>query len=126
MGLRNAWMRLRATFRRGSAERELDDEIRFHIEQETAKYRAHGIAPDEARRRALAAFGGVERAKEDYRDQRGDRSAGDVATDVASALRLLRRNPTMAVTVIATLALGMGSVVAIFSAVSAVMLRPQP
>ncbi|MBC7895324.1 MAG: ABC transporter permease, partial [Cytophagaceae bacterium] len=79
-----------------------------------------------ARRRALAAFGGVERAKEDYRDHRGDRALGDFASDVSFALRLLRRNPTMALTVIATLALGMGSVVAIFSAVSAVMLRPLP
>ncbi|MBC7897789.1 MAG: hypothetical protein H7066_20385, partial [Cytophagaceae bacterium] len=73
MGLRNAWMRLRANFRRNGAERELDEEIRFHIEQETRKLEHTGVAPAEARRRALAAFGGVERAKEDYRDHRGDR-----------------------------------------------------
>src|SRR5262245_33215123 len=113
--LRNAWMRLRANFRRDRVELELEDEIRFHLEQETAKYVTSGVAPDEARRRALAAFGGVERAKEAYRDDRGDRPLSDFASDMAFALRLLRRNPTMAFTVIATLALGMGSVVAIFS-----------
>ncbi|MCC6317829.1 MAG: ABC transporter permease [Gemmatimonadaceae bacterium] len=126
MGFRNAWMRVRANFRRASDEQDLQDEIQFHLDQETAKHVRHGIPPDEARRRALAAFGGVERTKETYRDGRGDRPLADVGADLGFALRLLRRNPTLAGTVILTLALGMGSVVAIFSAVSAVILRPLP
>src|SRR5687767_8596786 len=99
MGLRAAWLRLRANFRRTTSERELDEEIGFHLEQETAKLERAGLPPAEARRRALAAFGGVERTKEDYRDGRGDRALSDLRTDLGFAARLLRRNPTLAFTV---------------------------
>ena len=63
--------RLRALLHRARAEAELDEELRFHLEMEIEKYLAAGLAPAEARRRALVAFGGVERAKEAWREEGG-------------------------------------------------------
>jgi hypothetical protein len=62
--------RLRAIVRGRTADRELDEEIRFHLEQETEKHLRLGLPPDEARRRALVAFGGVTVTHEEHRDSR--------------------------------------------------------
>lgn len=126
MTMRHLWMRVRALVFRARVEQELDDEITFHLEQEARRLVATGLAPAEARRRAVVAFGGVERVKETYRDGRGDRWWHDVSTDVRQGVRALVRRPTFTTTVVATLALGIGANVAIFSAVHAVVLRPLP
>jgi putative ABC transport system permease protein len=118
--------RLRALLRRGDVERELDEELRFHLELETEKNRGLGMDTAEARRRARVAFGGVERFKEEHRDGRGTRWLEDAVGDVRFALRTLRRAPALAAAAIITLALGLGANTAIFSAVNAVILRPLP
>ncbi len=118
--------RLRAMFRPSAADRSLSDEIRFHIELETEKNVRLGMAPDEARRRALAHFGGVQRVREDHRDVRPMRWLEDAIADSRFALRSLRRAPSLGVAAVVTLALGIGANVAIFSAVNAVVLRPLP
>ena len=119
-------VRLRALLRRGAAERELDDELRFHLEMETEKYVRMGLPPDEARRRAVLVFGGVERAKEAHRDVRGATLVEELAGDTRFALRTLRRSPALAGAAIVTLALGIGANAAIFAAVNAVILQPLP
>ena len=119
-------VRLRALTRRGVAERELDAELRFHLDMETEKNLRLGLPPDEARRRALVAFGGVERTKEAHRDVRGATLLEEVVGDARFALRTLRRAPTLAAAAIVTLALGIGANAAIFAAVDAVILRPLP
>ncbi len=124
--LRGLLVRLRALLHRRAADQELDDEIRFHLEQETARYLAEGLSPGEARRRALVAFGGVQQAREAHRDVRGFRPLEELVSDVRFALRALRRSPALAAAAIVTLALGVGAITAIFSAVNAVMLRPLP
>ena len=63
--------RLRALFRRDRLEQELDTELSFHLQKEAEKHLATGVSPDEARRRARAAFGAVQGAKDDARDARG-------------------------------------------------------
>ncbi|HEY5218852.1 MAG TPA: ABC transporter permease, partial [Gemmatimonadaceae bacterium] len=117
-------LRVRALFGTTAAERDLDDEIRFHLEQEANMNARAGVDPDEARLRARRAFGNVEVAKEAHRDTFGVRWLRDFATDVRFALRTLRRAPVLGGAAIVTFALGIGANTAIFSAVNAVILRP--
>ena len=84
--------RLRALFRRAEMERELEEELRFHLEREAEKLLQAGVAPEEAMRRARVAFGGVERVKEESRTGRGTRWLDETATDVRHAGRLLGRS----------------------------------
>ena len=69
--LRKLFHRLRASLRRGKIEREMDVEMRFHLEMETAENSRRGMSEEEARRAALRSFGGVEQTKESYRDSAG-------------------------------------------------------
>jgi putative ABC transport system permease protein len=117
--------RLRALVRRGAAERELDEELRFHIQMETEKNMRSGMSHSDARRRALRDFGGVEPTKEAHRDVRG-RWLEELVADTRYALRTLRRAPVLATAAILTLALGIGANTTIFSAVNAVILQPLP
>src|SRR5512140_1459207 len=91
--VRRTARRLAEFVRAGSVEREMDDEMRYHIDCETAERVRQGMTPGEARRTTLRDFGGVERHKEDARDIRGFRPLDDSARDVVYALRILRKNP---------------------------------
>ena len=87
--MRDGWMRLRALLRRGAVEQELDEELRFHFEQQVEKLVASGMAVEEARRQARLAIGGTEQIKEECRDARGARFAETVVQDLRFALRSL-------------------------------------
>ena len=80
--------RLRALFRRGELERELDEELHFHLEHEAEKLRREGLNTGESRRRARLALGGVEVAKEADRDTRGVAALDALARDVRYACLL--------------------------------------
>src|SRR5207302_8714593 len=101
--------RLRALFSRASLERELDDELRFHVEHEAEKYERQGMSRDAAVRRARLEFGGVEQMKEASRDMRGTARLESVARDLRFGVRSLRSRAAFALTVIATLTLGIGA-----------------
>lgn len=120
------WFRLRAIFRPAQLKIEFDEELRFHIERETQENIARGMPPDDARRTALAQFGGVERFKENLRDERSVRWLDDIAADVRHGVRLLRKNTMFSGAVIVTLALGIGATSTIFTIVNGVLLRPLP
>jgi predicted permease len=118
--------RLRALFSRASIERELDNELRFHVEHEAEKYERQGMSHEAARRRARLEFGGVEQVKEASRDVRGIARLESIARDLRHAIRSLKNRPAFTLTVIATLAVGIGANTAIFTLVDALLLRPLP
>lgn len=118
--------RLRALVAPGTLERELDDEMAFHLEMETRKHVERGLTPDEARRRALASFGNVDRHKQRARDAWGVTLAQDVKADARFAGRQLRRHPAFAALAALTLALGIGGTVALWSVVYGLLVRPLP
>ena len=118
--------RLRALFRRGALEQELDDELQFHLAQETEKLIRGGATPEAARRTARAAFGGVERIKDDTRDARGLALLDTISQNLRYAVRGLRSTPGFTLAVVATLALGLGANAAVFGVLDRLMLRPPP
>ena len=118
--------RARAVVRRPAIERELSEEIRFHLEMETEANIRRGMTPDAARRAAALAFGPVERAREEHRDARGTRLLEDASADLRWARRWLAHRPGFTVAVVLTLALGIGGTTAVVCVVDGVLLRPLP
>ena len=120
-----AWRaRLRALLDGDRADRELDDELRHHIAQEIQARSARGIPPDEARRQALAALGGLAPTRERVRASRFGAALGEGLRDVRYGLRLLRRHAGFTAATVLTLTLVIGATTAIFSVVDAVLLQP--
>src|SRR5579863_3679310 len=118
--------RLRVLFRRQAVESEMDDELRFHFEQQVEKYVSAGATREEAVRRARLAFGGTEQVKEECRDARGVSFLENLLQDIRYALRIFGRTPVITSIAILSLALGIGANTAIFSLVDSVMLRLLP
>jgi hypothetical protein len=117
------WRRM---LRRGELDRELDAELRDHVERRTADLRTAGVPEAEARRRALAEFGGLDQAKEYCRDVRGTRWLEDLVSDVRYGLRMLAASRSFTIVAILSLALGIGANTAIFTLVNSLLLRTLP
>src|SRR6266481_2231449 len=118
--------RIRGLFAKDRVERELDDEVRFHLEMQAEDNRRAGMNPAEARYAAMRSFGGIEQMKEKFRERRTLSLVETLVQDVSHGLRSLRRRPGFTIAAGLSLALGIGATTAIFSVLNAVALRPLP
>jgi putative ABC transport system permease protein len=124
----------RLTDSRPDAKRDVDDEVAFHLEMRTREFMEQGMSADEARRKAAASFGDVQSIRSDLRHDRASRNEqrgrqewwNGLRMDVMYALRSLRKNPAFSAASIATLALGIGATLAVFTVVNGVLVRPLP
>jgi macrolide transport system ATP-binding/permease protein len=119
-------LRLKSILLGRRAERELDEELQFHLEHKIAEGIAKGLSPKEARYAAMRAMDGLEQRKEQMRDTRRIHWLTDFLDDARYAIRSLRRTPGLTAFVVMTLALGIGMTAGTFSMVDALIFRPYP
>ena len=120
------WYRIRALLRKGAVERDVDNEVAFHLDMETEQLVARGVDRSEARTRAMRRFGDTTRVREECLDERGVRPVQDLAQDLHIGARMLRRSPGLTVVSVVTLAVGIAATTTIFSVVDGVLLKPFP
>jgi predicted permease len=119
-------VRLLAVGRRDSRDRDLEDELRFHLDALAEAHERSGLAPDAARRAAERDLGGVDRTRQAWRDQRSWLPLEELLQDARYGLRVLRRAPVVAVLAVLTLGIAVAATTSVFSVVDAVLLAPLP
>src|ERR1051325_439113 len=119
-------LRLRSLLARRRVERELEEELHYHLERQVEENLAAGMSPEAARLAALQVIGGIEQSKEECRDMRGLNWIDNALQDFRYAIRQLRRSPGFACTPIFVVALGIAAAATIFGLVEAALIKPLP
>ena len=119
-------LRLRSLFWKQRANSELDEELDFHVQAQTADFIARGMKPDDARYAALRALGGVTQIQQECRDERRVNFFDNFAQDLRFGFRMLVRNPGFSAMAVLCLTLGIGTNAAVFSWIEGLLLRPFP
>src|SRR5690242_14019610 len=119
-------LRLRTLLHRATVERDLDDELQYHIGRQTEENIARGMTPDDARRAALVAFGGAERVKEETRDQLRRPLYAELAQDLRFAWRTMKRTPLLTGVSVLTVGVAVALTTTSFTVVDGVLLRTLP
>ncbi len=123
MNLRDLTLRARALLAPKRAERDLHDELSFHIEREAMKLMEQGLPPADARARAQAKFGSTTVAADECRDERGTAFIDNTIGDLQYALRTFRRAPLAALTIVVTVAIGLGVVAVLFTVLNVLLFK---
>src|SRR5579863_2130363 len=119
-------LRIRSIFSRTVVERELDEELSYHLERQIEEHIAAGMNPEDARQAALRSVDSLEQRREECRDMRGLNLIENLWSDVCFAIRQLYKNARFACTAIFVLALGVCSSAAIYAFADAVLVKPLP
>ncbi len=123
MSLRDWQLRLRALFAPGRDERELREELSFHLERETQRRVDEGMAPGDPRQSAMASFGSMTVVADECRDERGTAVVDNTIRDIQYALRSFRRAPLTAGTIVVTVSIGLGVVAVLFTILNTFLFR---
>jgi predicted permease len=110
----------------GKSHAEVDEEVRFHLEQQMKENIQAGMSAEEARRQAAVVFGGVQGVREQCREERPGYWIETFVQDVRYAVRGFRRSPMFSLSVVLTLMLGIGAATAVFSVVDRILFRTLP